>query len=227
MAKALDVFDTALGRTGVEAGTVSGAALANSGMLVALDDPTVQADLTPIAIRRAGMLTGEAMDIALHGAMVQRALDRHYGDVGGLNAYLKTNDLRVHENLRRVGFQIDAVNAMPPQVDPVASYEGTAAGAGNFVAGSAIDNTKYGEAGLEVVVDAQGAALRTIRLSVVNFDGTAETRDVVVPGNTVAGTVIAVAPGRFVKVTGITTIGGGTAADRYRVRSVVERIPAL
>lgn len=227
MAKALDVFDGAVGRTGTEDGTVSGAAVENTEMLVALDDVSVQRDLTPIAIRRAGLLTGEAMDVALHGAMVQRALDRHYGDIGGLNAFLKTNDLRVSVNLRRVGFQIDAVNVMPPQVDPVASYEGTAAGAGNFVAGSNIDNTTYGEAALELVVDAQGVALRTVRVSVTNFDGTGETRDVVIPANSAPGTVIAIAPGRFVKVTGITTIGGGTAADRYRVRSVVERVPAL
>jgi len=229
MAAALTVFDNAMGKTGVEANTVSGRALVNANTLAAMDDTSVQRDLTGPALRRAELLTGLALDNALHGASIQRALDRHFGSSGGLNAYLKANDLRVHENLRRVGMQIDAINVMPPQVDPVASYEGTGAGTGTFVAGSPIDTTTYGPAALEVVVDAlQGASGRTIRLSVVKSDNVVETRDVVIAAATPATTVIAVAPGKFVNVTGITTVGGGgQATDRYRVRSVVERVPAL
>ena len=233
IAKGVEIAESALGVLGTEPGTVAGAAASNRDVLAALDDATVQEDLTPVFARRAVLVRSAALLSLLQGAMLNRALDAHYGgqDAGDLNRYLAAQNVRVHANLNRVGFQIDAKNVFPPTVlDPVARYEGSGAGTGDFIAGSDIDTTKYGEAGLEVVVEVMGNAQRDIRATLKKFDGTTETRDVVVPANTAANTVIPIGGGadRYIGVAGITTTNGsGTAADRLRVRSKVERVIAL
>jgi hypothetical protein len=233
VAAGVAIFDNAVGIVGNEAGTVALGAASNRDLLAAIDDASVQTDLTPAFANRASLVRASSLAATLQGGMLQRALDRHYGAVGNgnLNAFLKNNDARVSDSLRLIGMQIDARNVFPPfAVDPVARYDGTGAGTGTFVAGAEIDRTQFGEAAFEIVVEAMGAAARTVRLSLKNFDDTIETRDVVVPANTVANTAIGVggAGDRYVGVTGISTVGGGgTAADRLRVRSRIERVPAL
>jgi hypothetical protein len=233
IAAGVDVLEAALGVVGNEPGTVSFAAASNRDTLSALDDATVQTDLTPIFALRARLLRGSSLYPSMQGGMIQRALDKHYGAEGNgsLNEFLSNQDARVHPNLRLIGMQIDQRNVFAPiAVDPAARYEGTGAGTGTFVAGFDIDTTQFGKAALEVYVEVMGASTRTIRISVKNFSGSIETRDVVVPLNSAAGTVIPVGAGadRFIGVTAITTIdGGGTAADRLRVRSKVERVIAL
>ena len=233
IAAGVELLEDALGVVGTEAGTISFAAAGNRDALAALDDASVQIDLTPIFAKRASLVRGSSNYGMLQGPMIQRALDRHYGAAayGDLNAFLKNQNTRVHPNLRLIGFMLDAQNVFAPNaVDPVSAYEGTGAGAGTFVAGFDLDTTQYGPAALEVVVDVMGASARTIRLTAKKFDGATETRDVAVPGNSIADFALPVGAGadRYVGVTNIiTTNGGGTAADRLRVRSKVERVIAL
>jgi hypothetical protein len=214
------VFETALN-------TVTAAAAANRDLLASRDDATVHEDLIPALARRVALVSPSTMFVMLQGAMVQRAFDKHYGASGGsLNGFLQANDARVHGNLRKIGMQIDSRNVFPLVVDPVATYEGTGAGTGIFAAGSDVNTEIYGEAALEIVVDAWGNSARTVRVTAKTFDGPTEDRDVVVPADSLVGAIVAVggAGDRYVGVTNITTVGGGgTAADRARVRSVIER----
>lgn len=218
--------------TGEEAGTISGAAASNRTTLAALDDADVQSDLTPVFSQRVALVSSRAIMPAMQGNMIQRALDTHYGSGAGLNRVLADNDLRVHPHLRKVGMQIDSSNVFLPTVlDPVARYEGSGAGSGLFVAGSDVDKASFGKAAMEVVVEAMGASARTLRLSMRKQDSTLEDRDVAVPANTAPDTPIRIGAGadRYIGVANITTTdGGGTAADRFRVRTIVERVlPAL
>lgn len=233
VAKGVDVFAAAIGIVGNEAGTVSKAAADNRNTLAALDDYTVQRDLTPMFTTRASLIRGTNIYPTLQGHMLQRALDRHYGETypTGLNGFLKNQDARVHPNLRLIGFQIDARNVFAPSVvDPVASYVGTGAGTGTYTAGANINTVEYGEAAMQVVVDAMGANARTLRLTMNNFDGSTELKDVVVGGGTAPGTVLAIggAADRYIGVTNIETFGaGGLAGDSFHVRSTVERVIVL
>jgi hypothetical protein len=218
-----DVF----GIDGTDPNTIAGKASAARDLLAALDDATVQRDVTIVFARRPPLVIASSLYPSLQGLMIARALDAHYGGNGSLNRFLTDNDLRVSPNLRKIGIQIDSRNVFrDTALDPVARYEGEGAGTGTFIAGSDIDTSLYGEAALEVVVEAMGAVARTLRLSLKNFDGTIELRDVAIPGNAAlnAAFPVGAANDRFVGVTNIiTTGGGGTAADLFRVRSKVER----
>lgn len=228
LASEVVVLENAFGLDGTVAGTISGKASAISNLLAAIDDLSVQRDLTAITARVAALLTATVFYPALNGLTLARAFDAHYGGNGALNRFLTDNDLRVHPNLRKMGIQIDSRNVFrDTALDPVARYEGTGAGAGVFLAGSDIDTAQFGEAGLEVVVEVMGAIGRTLRLTLKNYDGTTELRDVIVAGNAAANSVLPVGAGvdRYIGVADIvTTGGGGTAADRFRVRSKIERV---
>lgn len=208
--------------------TIAGKAAASRDLIAAINDLTVQTDLLPLFSRRAANVYARNFYPSVNAMMVARAIDTHYGGNGGLNRFLTANDLRVSPLVRKLGVQIDARNTFRDTVlDPVARYEGTGAGSGTFKAGSNVDTAEYGEAALEVVVETIGALDRTLRITVTNYDGTSETRDVVVPALTVSGTAFPVgaAGDRFVGVTTIVTVGGGgTAGDSFRVRSKVERV---
>jgi hypothetical protein len=232
IASGVSVLEGALGIVGNEAGTISKAAASNRDLLAALDDVDVQTDLTADFARRALMLTASTFYPALQGQMIARALDVHYGGTGSLNRFLTEQDSRVHPTLKKIGFQIDSRNIFSPTVlDPVARYEGTGAGTGNYVAGSDLDAALYGEAGMEVVVEVMGASARTLRFQMKTYDGAIEEKDVVIGAGAGVGTFsrIGGALDRYIGVAGIsTTGGGGTAGDTFRVRSIVERnLPAL
>lgn len=230
VAKSVDILATAFGVEGIETDSISAGAAANRYLLETYPVTDVQADLVPAFARRAEMVRAGKVYVVLQGAMLQRALDRHYGfqGVGDLNGFLKWADARVHPNLKLIGMQIDSGNVfMPDIVDPVAVYEGTGAGVGTFTIGSTIDTTQYGNTQFEVFIYQMGGSARTVRLHLKHFDETTETRDVVLPANAESGTVIDV-PGRYVAVTNIETIGGGGGPyDVIRIRSVVERVIAL
>lgn len=229
IAKGVEIEQNAFGILGTEPGTIAYGAASNRDVLAAIDDMTVQSDLTPIFATRAAIVKVASFYAGLQGAMLHRALDSHYG--GSLNVFLLANDLRVHPNLNLIGFQIDARNVFPPTVlDPVALYNGTGAGTGTFVAGSDINTVNYGPASMEVEVDVMGASQRNLALTMKKWDGSTEVRNVNVAANAIAGAVVAIggAGDRYIGVTNIsTTNGGGTAADRLRVRSKIERIIAL
>lgn len=233
IAASVDRFEDALGVFGDEPGTVSFAAASNRDVLATLDDASVHLDLARAFAVRAEMVRAQALYPVLQGGVIQRALDRHYGDAenGDLNTFLRNQDSRVHPNLNLIGMQIDSRNLFSPLVvDPVARYDGTGAGTGTFVAGFDVTDSQYGPAAMSVVVDVMGASARTIRLTMKTADGATTNRDVVVPANAAVGTAldIGAAGDRFMGVAGIVTVGaGGTAADRLHVRSRIERVIAL
>lgn len=222
-------LEVALGIVGTEAGSIGFAAASDRDLLATINDATVQRDLLPAFAGRADWLLASTFYPAMSGATIQRALDRHYGaSVGGsgLNAFLTASDARVHPSLRKIGFLIDSINALAPEVDPAARYDGTGVGTGTFVAGSDVNTALYGEAPFEVVVEVIGGTNRTIRLTMKRFDGSAVLRDVLAVTGSPINTIVPVGAGadRFIGVTAIETIGGGgEASDRLRVRSTVER----
>ena len=231
MAAQVDVLTGAFG-TGTEIGTISRAAADNMAAIVAIEDATVQRDLAFNFWARADLLKVDRFYGSMQGAMIQRALDRHYGaEQGSLDRFLRASNVRVHPNLRRIGMAFSAANVfMPSVVDPVATYEGTGGGTGTFAAGSDIDRTLYAAAELEVVTTAFGAVDREIELTLETFDGELVTRAVLIPAGIAPGDALSVgAPGeRFVGVRNITTVdGGGDATDRMVVRSRLERAIAL
>lgn len=233
IAAGVELFEDALGVFGSEPGTVSFAAASNRDALAALDDASVQLDLAHAFAIRAEMVRANALFPIMQGGMIQRALDRHYGDAenGDLNTFLHNQNVRVHPNLNLIGMQIDSRNLFSPNVvDPVGAYEGTGAGTGTFTAGFDVVDSQFGPAAMSVVVDAQGAAARTVRLTMKLGGSLTADRDVLIPANTVGGTAldIGAAGDRFMGVAVIVTVGGGgTAADRLHVRSRIERVIAL
>lgn len=234
VAAGVNLFGATMGVTGTENGTVSKSAADHRATLAAIDDYSIQVDLIAAFHDRATLLRGTSLYPVLQGGLIHRALDRHYGlsNNGNLNAFLKANDARVHPNLRLIGMQIDQENAFAPTVlDPVASYNGTGAEAGTFVAGSNIDTTQYGKSAMEVVVGAMGVAARTLRLTMIKADNSTESKDVIVPGGSAVNSVVAIgaASDRYIGVSGITTApgGGGQNGDVLRVRSKIERVIAL
>lgn len=231
VAKGVENFGATIGVVGNEGGTIAKAAADNRDLLAALDDYTVQNDLTPIFAVRASLIRGTNLYPALQGAMLARALDKHYGEAGNgsLNRFLANNDARVHPNLRLIGMQFDSRNVFSPVVvDPVAQYVGSGAGTGTYTAGSDISTVDFGPSKMEVVVTLMGALARTLNLTMKKFDGSTEIKAVVVTGNAPLNTTFAIggASDRYVGVTGITSIGG-QANDSLRVRSIVERVIVL
>lgn len=225
MALSVAIFADAMGETGTEPDTVSNAARLDAEQITAINDVGIQRDLALAFATRVDMLKASAFYQQFGGSFVRRALDVHYGDVGGLNMFLASNGAKVHPNVNLIGLGVDQRNVFPPEeVDPVARYDGTGAGTGTFAVGSTIDTAQYGDAKFEVVVEAMGADARTLTITGSLYDGSTSAVDVVVPAGSGAGTVISVgeAGDRFVGVVSITSTGG-TAADRLRIRSVVER----
>lgn len=224
-------FESGIGVSGSVANTTAKGAANNVATLLAVADATVETDLLSVFGARAAAVVAASLYGALYGAALQRALDRHYGSVAGLNAALATAGVRVHPDLRKIGFQIDAPNAFcATVVDPVASYVVTGAGAGTFTAGSDLDTTVYGKANLSVVVThAIGGVNLVATLSLKRIEGTRETRTVTMPALSLIGASVAIGtPGAdmYVGVTSV-TVAGGTAGDAFKVVSGIERTVAL
>jgi len=233
MAKGVSLFESSVGVLGSEANTVSKGAANNVATLAAVSDITVQADLGRVFQARATAVRAAALYRGLGGSVVQRALDRHYGEsgAGSLNAFLTSAGIRVHPDLRKIGMQVDAVNAFAATaVDPMASFAVTGSGAGTYTAGTDIDTTLYGKANLVVKPTALvGAATITATLTLRLLDGSQETKTVSLPSGTASGTAIEIGtPGTdmYVGVDGI-SITGGTNGDAFKVVSTVERTVTL
>lgn len=211
-------------------GDISQAAAADRATLAALNDPDI-GSLESVFAHRSALVTASAIFPALQGQMIARALDVHFGGSGSLNRFLTANNLRIHPSLKTIGFQVDSINTFAPTIlDPVSEYEGTDAGSGIFTAGSSIDIAQYGEAGMEIIIESQGALDRTVLFTMVKYDGSNEFRDVVIPGDAAPGSTLRIggAEDRYIGVARITTVEGGAAGDVFRVRSIVERtLPPL
>lgn len=225
LASEVPFIDETFGVDTSDPNTIAGGSAVVRDALAEINDASVQVELTPVFARRTSLVLASVLYPAMQGAMLHRALDRH---LGGLNEFLRTNDVRVHPNLRKMGFMIDTRNTFrPTALEPVARYEGSGAGTGIFLAGSDIDTSEYGEAAMEVVVEAMGADARTLRLTMKKFDGTTESKDVVIPADTPvdAAFPVGAAGDRYIGVETVSTFGGGgSAGDEFKVRSVVERV---
>jgi hypothetical protein len=151
-----------------QAGTISGAADANANTLAAIDDMTVQRDLTGPFALRAQLVRAAAVYRALAGPMLSRSIDRHIGGTfGSLSTFLRANNARVDERLTLIGFVL------------------------------------------------------------ANRTGAVVVADVAIGAGVPVNTTIAILGGqRFADVTDV-AYTGGDAADRFAVRTIVERNVAL
>jgi hypothetical protein len=234
IAKGVELFENAVGILGSESTTVGLGAANNVATLIAIADDDVQADLVAAFRARAANVLAGVLYGALGGANVQRVLNAHFGASGGggsLNAFLTTSDKRVHPNLRKIGMQIDSVNAFcPTAVDPVAGFAVSGSGAGTFTAGSDIDTSLYGKAKMVVhTTTAIGASTITATLTMKKIDGTTTSKVVTIPNGTAINTDIAIGtPGTdlYVGCSAI-AITGGTSGEGFKVVSQVERTIAL
>lgn len=222
------MFETALG-TGSEADTVSKGAANNVNTIEAIADSDVQRDLMPSFASRAEYVKQTHLARALAGGPLQHAIDRHYGSVAGLNAFLKTNDARVHPALTRIGFQIDVENQFAPSVLDLATFAVTAAAEGTFTTLTTLETQGYGKAHLQLRATADiGAAAIVVTLSLRKADGSNEEQVVTIPAGTDEDDTIdvGISSDRYLEVLGI-SITGGTAADGFAVQTVIERAIAL
>lgn len=231
VAKQVELCETAFGATGAEVGTIAKGGENNVATILAAADIQVQSDLASIVQGRALNLHAGVAERILHGAPLQRALDRHYGGVGGLNEFLVSEDERVHPLLRNIGFRIDPLRAFSPTVvDPVASFVLTGAGAGTFTYGSALNTDLYGKARMRLrTTTLIGASPITVTLSMKTEQNTVVLKQVVVAGGTASGTEADIGTAGvdlYIACVGI-TVAGGTAADGLKVLSQVERAIAL
>ncbi len=221
------IFDNAVGVLGTEANTTSKAAANDTTTLAAVADPQVQADLMPSFKLRDDVLAAASLYAALGGFNIWWALDKH---TGGLDAYMNTNNLRASIHVVQIGFPLSAAQVMPPQVDPMATFAVTGAGAGTYTHVADIDTTQYGRAWLEVVVTSTiGGSAITATVNGLQIDAvTPTTKTVTIAANSSVGTTVAIGtmgtvPDSYDSVTGI-SITGGTAGDAFKVRSRVERV---
>lgn len=215
------VFDAALGDG--TPNTVSGAADANVTTLAAIDDRSIQTDLTSVFATRAALVKATALHRTLQGSLMQRAIDRHVAaQYPNLSAFLRANDTRVHENLNTIGFSLDSGVLFPAVSIVLGQWQGA-----DFIDGIAIEASQSAEAGVELIVDVKGPTGRMLHLTLVTHDGVAQVANVLVPGNAAAGTVIPILAGqRFADLTAMTA-DGGDPVDSIRVRTIVERIVLL
>lgn len=202
---------------------VAAAALDDAEQISTINDLSVQSDLTRAFSMRADLIAPASLYPAFGGQMLRRALDAHTGLNGGLDAFLLSEDELVHPNLNLIGFGINPRNLFPPAVvDPLARYDGTGAGTGTFTSVIDINSHDYGGADLEVVVEVMGADDRALTLTLARYDGSESSVDVTIPALASADDVVLVPGGRFMSVKAITSTGG-TADDRLRVRTILER----
>jgi len=232
VAKQVEVCQGACGVTGAEAGTVGLGAANNVATIQAIADAQVQADLSAVVRTRASLVLAGVILQAFYGPPLQRALDRHYGTTyGSLGRFLEQQGARVHPALRLIGFQIDPLRAFcPTVVDPVATLVLTGAGAGTFTAGTAIDTTQYGKAGMVLETTTLiGSSTLTVSCAMRTELGTLVTKTVEVPSGTASGVTFAIGTAgvdRYVACVGL-TVAGGSAADAVKVKSQIERVIAL
>jgi hypothetical protein len=206
-----------------QAGTISGAADANANTLAAIDDMTVQRDLTGPFALRAQLVRAAAVYRALAGPMLSRSIDRHIGGTfGSLSTFLRTNNARVDERLTLIGFVLDADLVFMATSIVLASWTGA-----GFVDGGAIDVNQRADAATEVLVQAKGATPGVLHVTLANRTGAVVVADVAIGAGVPVNTTIAILGGqRFADVTDV-AYTGGDAADRFAVRTIVERNVAL
>jgi hypothetical protein len=170
----------------------------------------------------------------------RQALEKH---LGGIAAFLRTNDARIHPNLRDyLGWINDplAIFLSPAKNLVNGSTHmgaGTITGA-NVVAWAAngnnnvIDLTRFGKVWLEAEVrTAIGAGGGTVTVTGTKVDGTAQSKTFALAGGETVGTkvnigVLGTSADHFASVTGL-TFAGTSASGVFNINTRLERTIAL
>lgn len=226
--KQRDAADTGLGDG---SGSTSGSKGASTNLVRIRDLGDVQQEIALVA--PANTVYGElltASRLTMWDRLV-RALESH---VGGIDAFLSAAVERVCPQFKEVyeavvGVPLSARNTFTPEVDPMATFDVTGAGAGTFTDGSAIDNSLYADAHLTLYTSSViGGTQITATVFVTEWDGSATSKDVVIPNGTGSGVEFDVGAGgdKYIDVTNITIVGG-TASDQFKIKAEVERAIAF
>jgi hypothetical protein len=231
LAKGAQLFEEAVGVDATTPDSIAEGAENNRVTLVDALGTGVDATALLLAFEaRRDLVHAAALFRTLLGEPLQVALDAHYGGTGGLNRLLTAEDARAHPDLRKLGIQVDAVNAFPPAVVTLGSFAVSGAGAGTFTPASDIDQSLYGKANTVVkTTTAIGGATITATLTMKTIDRTTVPVIVTIPNGTLAGVEIDVGvhgTDMFVGVAAI-SIAGGTAGEGFEVRTEIERTLVL
>jgi hypothetical protein len=230
LAKAVQIFAAAVGASGSDVSTVSEGAANN---VVTLADAVASSNDVAALVKefqeRATLVTTDALARTLQGERVQVALDAHYGGTGGLNRFLTAQGKRVHPDLRRLGIQVDAVNAFPPAIVTLATFAVTGAATGTLTPGSDVDTGLYGKANTVVRTTTAIGSTTTVTLTMKKLDGTTEQQLVTLPSGTASGVEFDIGTHGTDLYVGVSAIAvaGGTAGNGFAVRTEVERAIAL
>lgn len=152
-------------------------------------------------------------------------------NIGEINAYLTTNSVLVHAELRDALTTLSAVNVIPP-VTVLGSFEFTDVGTGTFTQNNSIDITKFGGAQLEVVAltALTGAGTSIASLTGTAFNGDAITKATLASLGALAQYAVkdisATYTERFKAVTALTVTGGATG-EKFIVRTKEDYSPVL
>lgn len=148
---------------------------------------------------------------------------------GNLGSFLNDNDARVHYYFGELFYLVTGQRLSPVTVvfPPSQSLytASRAAGAWTAVAGTDVDETKYGGAQLQIkATHLIGAADVTITLTCVKFDGGTEQQVVTLPQNTALdGTVdVGDSDDLYVAVSAC-AVSGGTNSDAFAVETKLTR----
>lgn len=228
LAAQVTLFAAAMG-SGVEADTISLGAANNVATLLGALDGEV-AHLVPAFDERAEAVQASALYGTLGGAAIARALDHHYGAIGGVNAFLSLQDARVHPNVRQLGISIDAPRCFAPTVVHFGDASLAGPDVASYTADAVMDTSSYGRA--NVVVRALGdigPSELTATLTLTTLEGGTDTRAVTLPALTASGTAIDVGTHGTDMYIGCTalTVSGGSAGDSFSVETEIERTVAL
>lgn len=228
VASAKLIFDASVGTTGSQANTVALAAANDVATVTAIVDNDVQSDLAWWFRLRAQQVLSPNLYAALGVYNVWVALEKH---TGGLDVFLRTNNVRVDPGCKALGVPLSPEQLMPPVLDPMATFSVTGDSVGTFTGVADIDTTLYGRAWLELVVTSSSGISSAPIAATVNglqLDGVTPTfLTAVIAAGSSQGTSVALGTlgtqtDSYTAVTAISVIGG-TAGDAFHVRSVVER----
>lgn len=221
------IYDNAVGTDNTVANTTAKAAANDTNTVAAIADPQVLDDLIPTFKLRSDTLSAPSLYGTLGAYNIWWALDRH---LGGLDTFMRDNNLRASVHVKEVGFPLSAEQIMPPVTDPMATFVVTGGSAGTYTHVADIDTSMYGRAWLDVTTTAAiGGTPITATLTGLQWDmSTIVVKQVTINAGSSSGTTVHVGTlgtqgDSFDAITDI-SITGGTAGDAFKVVSRAERV---
>lgn len=221
------IFDAAMGTLGSESNTVGKAAANDVTTLTAVADNQVQAALAVMYRARASAVLAGSLYGTLTGFNLWWALDAH---TGGLDAFLRTNNVRVSPALKSLSFPLSPEQILPPSVNPMATFAVTGSGAGTYTHVADVDVTLYGRAWLQLVTTSViGAANVVVTVTGLQVDGVTPTSvTATITAGSSSGTAVNLGTlgtqaDSYDSITGV-SITGGTNGDAFKIISRVERV---